>query len=276
MIDFAKAWPKCLTIAGSDSGGGAGIQADLKTFQALGCYGMSAITSVTAQNTQGVAAIHDIPPRYVGQQIDVVLSDIGADAIKTGMLPNIGIMEAVAKCLEKHFVEKLVLDPVMVATSGDPLMQQDAMDALKHLLIPVSWIITPNLPEAALLSGIEITDTQSVQDAGAALYALGPRYVLIKGGHFNGEEAEDWLFDGEQWVLISAERLDTPHTHGTGCTLAAATSAYLAHGLETLAAVQSAKKYLTEGIRHGFPVGQGHGPVHHGWAIKPPTFDLGE
>ena len=265
--------PRALTIAGSDSGGGAGIQADLKTFQALGCYGMSAITSVTAQNTVGVQAIHDIPPRYVGQQIDAVLEDIGADAVKTGMLSNIGIMEAVAQSLQRHFVEKLVIDPVMVATSGDPLMQQDAVEALKHLLVPVAWVITPNIPEAELLSGLSISNTAEMKAAGEAIYALGPRFVLVKGGHLTGAEAEDWLFDGEQWHGFTSPRLDTPHTHGTGCTLAAAITAYLAQELEVPVAVDKAKKYLTEGIRMGQQLGQGHGPVHHGWAIQPPQFE---
>ena len=268
--------PRVLTIAGSDSGGGAGIQADLKTIQALGCYGMSAITAITAQNTRGVQAIHDIPPRYVGQQIDSVLEDIGANAIKTGMLSNIGIMEAVAQCLQTNFVEHIVIDPVMVATSGDPLIQRDAIEALKHLLIPVAWIVTPNIPEAALLAGKEINDTATLHSAGEAIYALGPRFVLIKGGHLDEKESTDWLFDGSQWHDFSASRLDTPHTHGTGCTLAAAIAAGLARELDTPTAVDHAKKYLHEAIRMGQSIGKGRGPVHHGWAIQPPAFDVEE
>lgn len=256
--------PRALTIAGSDSGGGAGIQADLKTFQALGCYGMSVITSVTAQNTLGVTGIHDIPPNIVAQQLEAVLSDLGADAAKTGMLSNPAIVHAVAEVLDKYPVEKLVIDPVMISKSGHTLLQPSARVVLIKLLFPKAYLITPNAPEAELLAGGELRNEDDLRRAGDKLLTLGPRHVLMKGGHLDSEEAVDWLHDGAGWRRFSAPRIDTRHTHGTGCTFAAAITAGLARGWALGDAVGTAKRYLTEAIRHAPGLGGGHGPLAHG------------
>ena len=255
-----------MTIAGSDSGGGAGIEADLKTFSALGVYGMAAVTSITAQNTTGVFAVHDVPPEVVAKQIDVVAEDIGVDAAKTGMLSNAGIIEAVAASVARNGIAKLVLDPVMVAKSGAALLREDARDALRTLLLPCAYMVTPNVPEAEVLSGIEIAGEADVQEAARRIHACGPRYVLMKGGHLDAEDATDYLFDGERFEAFSAPRIDTPNTHGTGCTFSAAIAAELAKGADICAAVRDAKAYLTEAIRHSLDLGGGHGPVDHGWA----------
>jgi len=260
--------PRVLTIAGSDSGGGAGIEADLKTIAALGCYGMAAITAITAQNTVGVFGIHEIPPEEVGRQIDVVLDDIGADAAKLGMLSSAAIIEAVAASLRQRPVEKLVIDPVMVAKSGDALLREEARDALRSCLLPLAYMVTPNIPEAVVLSGRSITTEDDVRRAGEAIHALGPTHVLMKGGHFEGRNATDWLFDGARWVDFSAERIDTKNTHGTGCTFSAAIASYLALGKPAADAVEAAKAYLTGAIRHALPLGRGHGPLNHLWRSK--------
>ncbi|MCC6143595.1 MAG: bifunctional hydroxymethylpyrimidine kinase/phosphomethylpyrimidine kinase [Candidatus Hydrogenedentes bacterium] len=260
--------PRALTIAGSDSGGGAGIQADLKTFSMLGVYGMSAITAITAQNTQGVYGIHDIPPDMITRQIDLVIGDIGVDAVKIGMLSNTATIEAVAHCLTRAAVERLVVDPVMLAKSGDALLQDSAVDALKRLLLPLALVVTPNVPEAEVLSGRTIAGPEDVLPAAEAIKALGPKYVLLKGGHLHGPEATDYLYDGRDLTPYRSIRLNSTNTHGTGCTFASAIAAHLARGEEVPAAVRYAKCYLMGAIRKALPLGQGHGPVNHLWMIS--------
>ena len=260
--------PRVLTIAGSDSGGGAGIEADLKTFTALGVYGMVAVTSVTAQNTVTVAGVHDLPPAFVAEQIDVVAQDIGVDAAKTGMLSNAGIIEAVAEALIRNGIRKLVVDPVMVAKSGDRLLEEAACDALARTLLPLAYIVTPNIPEAEALSGQVIRDEKDLRRAAEKIHGLGPDFVLIKGGHLDRAEAVDWLFDGAQFEIFAGPRINTRNTHGTGCTFSAAIAAYLAKGLGTPLAVRQAKDYLSEAIARGFPLGKGHGPVNHLWPLQ--------
>lgn len=256
---------RVLTVAGSDSGGGAGIEADLKTIAAHGCYGMAAITSVTAQNTVGVFGIHDVPPEEVARQIDVVLEDIGADAVKTGMLSSPGIVEAVAAALGRHPGPKLVVDPVMVAKSGDALLREEARDALKTRLLPLAHVVTPNIPEAEVLAGIPVRSQADVEEAARRILALGPAYVLMKGGHLEGPEATDWLSDGSQSWVFSAPRIDTKNTHGTGCTFSAAIASRLALGDAAPEAVREAKAYLTGAIENALPLGAGHGPLNHLW-----------
>lgn len=258
-----------LTIAGSDSGGGAGIQADLKTFSALGVYGASVITALTAQNTLEVRAIHDAPVALVTEQIDAVLDDIRIDAVKIGMLSRPEVIEAVARGLERHHIDKVVLDPVMVAKSGDKLLRDEAVQSLRERLIPLATIITPNLPEAAVLLGEPpIESEEAMPEAGAALLTLGAPWVLLKGGHLQGPQSTDYLHHGgDQW-RISAPRVDTENTHGTGCTLSSAIAAYLARGLAVAGAVRSAKDYLNKALggAERLAVGSGHGPVHHFYA----------
>lgn len=251
-----------LTIAGSDSGGGAGIQADLKTFAALGVYGMSVITAVTAQNTVGVTGVHALPPDFVGAQIDAVMSDIGAHAVKTGMLANAEIIAVVAEKVREHNMPNLVVDPVMVAKSGDPLLRRDAVNALKTLLLPLAYVITPNIPEAEEILGRRLTTEEDYRRAAVDIHALGPRHVVLKGGHRAGD-ATDLLYDGKEIHAFSAPRFDSRHTHGTGCTFASAIAALLARGLALPEAVRGAKTYLTRAIEQAFPIGHGNGPVHH-------------
>ncbi len=257
--------PRALTIAGSDSSGGAGIQADIKTFTALRVYGMSAITSVTAQNTVGVTGVHDLPPAFVAEQIDDVAGDIGVDAAKTGMLSNAAIIEAVADAIARHHIERLVVDPVMVAKSGDRLLQEQAREALVQRILPLAYMVTPNAPEAAILAGIPVETPKDAREAAHRIAALGPKYVLMKGGHLHMEEAVDYLFDGEDIIEFAAPRFATKNTHGTGCTYSAAIAAHLAKGATALAAVRAAKSYLTEAIRHSLNLGKGHGPLNHFW-----------
>ncbi|MDD5560192.1 bifunctional hydroxymethylpyrimidine kinase/phosphomethylpyrimidine kinase [Candidatus Methylomirabilis sp.] len=249
-----------LTIAGSDSGGGAGIQADLKTFAALGVFGTSAITSVTAQNTVGVQEVYDLPPEFVGRQIDSVLDDIAIDAAKTGMLSSAAIIEVVAAKVKAHAIERLVVDPVMVAKGGAPLLRPDAVNALIEYLLPLALIVTPNVPEAEALTGLTITDLNEMRQAARQIHGLGPRCVVLKGGHLNGC-AIDLLFDGSRFTELDAERIDTLHTHGTGCVFSAAIAAELAKGNPVPEAVASAKRFITAAIRHGFPLGKGVGPT---------------
>lgn len=251
-----------MTIAGSDSGGGAGIQADLKTFAALGVYGMSAITALTAQNTVGVQAIADLDPAFVSAQIHAVIEDIGADAVKTGMLSNAAIISQVARDLKELGVEKLVVDPVMIAKSGDRLLRDDAMDALLYELFPLALVVTPNLHEASALIGAQVEDREGMKAAAVRIKDFGPRYVVIKGGHLPGAPL-DLLYDGSSFKEFSTIRYDTPHTHGTGCTFASAIAAGLATGLSTEDALGQAKRYITAAIAEGLPLGKGHGPVHH-------------
>jgi hydroxymethylpyrimidine/phosphomethylpyrimidine kinase len=257
---------KALTIAGSDSGAGAGIQADLKTFAAFGVYGSSVVTAVTAQNTRGVFAVAEVPEEVIAMQIDVVLEDIGAAAAKTGMLSSASIVETVASRLEAWGVDMLVVDPVMVAKGGHPLLQQSAIAAVKQHLLPLALVVTPNLPEAEVLSDITVDSPDAAREAARAIAALGPRWVVIKGGHLAGD-ATDLVFDGEIFAEFHAERIDTPNTHGTGCTFSAAIAALLARGLAPLEAIEAAKIWLTEAIRESYAIGDGHSPVNHFHAV---------
>ena len=265
-----KQVPKALTIAGSDSGGGAGIQADLKTFSALGCYGTSAITALTAQNTQGVNNISGVEPSFIQDQLRAVLDDIGADAIKIGMLHADDVIQAIATVLSDYRAIPVVLDPVMVAKSGDRLLQEDAIEALKTHLLPKASLITPNLPEAEVLTGLSIGDEGAMQKALPALLKTGPDAVLLKGGHLSSGQSPDLFYSHEtpEPARIDSERIDTPNTHGTGCTLSSAIAAYRAQGYAAETAVKHAKTYMTEALRAGAPlsIGKGKGPVHHFYA----------
>jgi len=260
-----------LTIAGSDSSGGAGIQADLKTFTAFGVYGASVITALTAQNTRGVQGIHPVPAAFVAAQLESVLSDLDVAAIKTGMLADAQIVGAVARALRAAPSIPLIVDPVMVATSGDVLLAPEAVDALKGELVPLATLITPNLAEAAILLGTSTAENQpEMQDQGRALLALGCRAVLLKGGHAQGAAAVDVLADAEGTARLEMIRLDTPHTHGTGCTLSAAIAALMAQGETLTHAVRRAKAYVWHGLQHGGTLGVGHGrgPLDHLFAIR--------
>ncbi len=258
--------PIALTIAGSDSGGGAGIQADLKTFSALGAYGCSVITALTAQNTLGVTGIMDVPADFVSQQISAVFDDINVNAVKIGMLSQPATIAAVALGLNTYRLRHVVLDPVMVAKSGDALLQPDAVSGLKEHLLPFASVITPNLPEAAVLLGLDYAiERTDMEDAARDLHHLGADAVLLKGGHLDGGDSSDLLFDGEAYHWFSAERIDTRNTHGTGCTLSSAIAALLARNYDLKHAVSGAKAYIAEAIAQAdsLDVGQGHGPVHH-------------
>ena len=255
--------PAVLTIAGSDSSAGAGIQADLKTFAALGVYGTSAITAVTAQNTLGVAAVHELPPDIVAAQIEAVVTDIRPDAVKTGMLASAEIIAAVAGKLRQHSLPNLVVDPVMLAKSGDPLLRADAVQALRDLLLPLAAVVTPNLPEAEALTGYKLASDDDIRRAARDIAAMGPRAVVIKGGHRGGDQAIDLLYDGRDFREYAAPRIATTSDHGTGCTFASAIAAFLALGRSLTEAVAEAKAYLTEAMRHARPIGAGHGPVNH-------------
>ena len=256
-----------MTIAGSDSGGGAGIQADLKTFAALGVYGTSVLTAVTAQNTMGVTAVHEIPTGNITAQIDAVIDDIGADAVKTGMLASLSIIECVVSALQRHAVPWLVVDPVMVAKSGDPLLWEDAVDALRDRLLPLASVVTPNILEAETLTGMKISSETQVRRAAKKITDLGAKAVVVKGGHREGPAA-DLFYDGSSFQEFSAPRIDTTNTHGTGCTFASAIAAGLALGMSLLDAVAEAKEYVTEAIRRSFPVGRGHGPLNHFYKLE--------
>jgi len=260
--------PRALTIAGSDSGGGAGIQADLKTFSALGAYGMSAITAVTVQNTLGVSGYHEVPAQVVADQIRAVVTDIGVDAAKTGMLASVAIIEAVATTLTEVRVPQLVVDPVFISKHGDPLLQADAVEAIRRKIFPLAMLVTPNLHEASGLIGAEIVDRAGMQEAGRRLLDFGCQAVLVKGGHLAEAMAPDLYYDGGEMVWLESERIDTPDTHGTGCTLSAAITAYLAAGIELWAAVEAGKRFVTEAIRGGLSLGEGIGPVDQLWGIE--------
>jgi hydroxymethylpyrimidine/phosphomethylpyrimidine kinase len=253
---------KAMTIAGSDSGAGAGIQADLKTFAALGVYGACVLTAVTAQNTRAVLAIAEVPEEVIALQIDGVLEDIGADAIKTGMLSSASIIDTVSDRLEAWGISSLVVEPVMVAKSGDALLQPTAVRALATRLLPLALVVTPNLPEAEVLSKRSIQNDEDVREAARAIAALGPRYVVVKGGHRAGNPV-DLVFDGVAFTELGAERVETKNTHGTGCTFSAAITAYLARGSEPTAAIAAAKTYLTGALKASYAIGQGHSPVNH-------------
>ncbi len=265
-INSKKNVPRILTIAGSDSGGGAGIQADLKTMCALNCYGMSAITAITVQNTIGVYDVHPIPTDIVEKQIEVVLSDIGADAIKTGMLWDAEIITAVHKALKPFPGPYLVIDPVLVSKSGNILLQQNAVDALLELLVPRAWIITPNLPELKQLTGVEPNHKDNIIKAAKKLLDRGTKYVLVKGGHGQGEQVEDYLISNKCDIkCFPSIRINTTHTHGTGCTLSSAIACYLAKGLETEPAVETAIQFVHKAIETAPLLGKGHGPINHLW-----------
>ncbi len=253
--------PVALTIAGSDSGGGAGIQADLKTFAALGVHGTSAITAITAQNTVTVTDIFELPPSLITAQIAAVVDDIGVGAAKTGMLSSAGIIEAVAAAIERHGIRNLVVDPVMVAKGGARLLRDDAVDALRTLLLPLAAIITPNLPEAEVLLGRPISSLDERRQAARDLVALGSRAAVVKGGHA-GDDVIDVYFDGDEIVELDAERIATNNTHGSGCVFSAAITASLARGREPLDAVREAKRFITSAIERSLGLGHGHGPVN--------------
>lgn len=253
---------KILTIAGSDSSGGAGIQADLKTIAALGGYGMSVITALTAQNTTGVQGIYEIPVPFIEKQFDSVVSDLGIDAVKTGMLSSPRIIAAVAKKIRKHKIGRVVVDPVMVAKGGSRLLAARAEECLKKDLLPLALVVTPNIPEAERLSGIKITSRKSMERAARIIHDMGPRNVLIKGGHRKGE-ALDILFDGENIFEFASPRIRTKDTHGTGCTLASAIAVYIAFGKSVRDSVAMAKDYIDAAIRNSLRIGKGHGPLNH-------------
>jgi hydroxymethylpyrimidine/phosphomethylpyrimidine kinase len=264
--------PIAVTIAGSDSGGGAGIQADLKAFSALGVYGASVITALTAQNTREVRAIHDVPAGFIADQIDAVFEDIDVDAVKIGMLSQPEVIRTVADGLRRHGVSRVVLDPVMVAKSGDKLLADAAVETLREVLLPMASLITPNLPEAAVLLGREEAAVAADPEAACrALIELGAKAVLLKGGHGTGKESTDWLYGDGVRRSYSAARIDTRNTHGTGCTLSSAITAGLAKELGVEDSVKIAKDYIDAAIRaaDGLEVGHGHGPVHHFHALWP-------
>ena len=262
-----KTYTRLLTIAGSDSGGGAGIQADLKTFSACGCYGMSAVTAITAQNTLGVTDIHPIPVATIQAQIRAVFDDIGVDAIKIGMLHSTEVIMGVTQVLQEYDCPPVILDPVMVATSGDRLIEEDAVEALKEHLFPLVYLITPNIPEAELLLGVSITGDETLKEAARELAGRHGVSVLLKAGHLLAARLEDFLvvLEPEEEYLYGNDRLKTDNTHGTGCTLSSAIAAFTGRGFALPEAVREAEAYLHDAIRSGshYGLGGGHGPVHH-------------
>ncbi len=259
---------KAMTIAGSDSGAGAGIQADLKTFAAMGVYGTSALSAITAQNTQTVTEVIELPDSIIRSQIDAVISDIGADAVKTGMLSSAHIIETVAEKITEHRLTPLVVDPVMVAKGGARLLREDAVDALKTLLIPLATVVTPNIPEAETLLGRKIDDIDDMRDAANEIIALGAQSVVVKGGHLEDHQATDIFCDGVQIKTFTARRISTDNTHGTGCTFASAIAAGLAKGNPVHDSVAAAKKYVTEAIHSAPTIGQGNGPLNHFYMLR--------
>ncbi|MNW51637.1 Hydroxymethylpyrimidine/phosphomethylpyrimidine kinase [compost metagenome] len=264
---IAHSIPRALTIAGSDSGGGAGIQADLKTFQELDVFGMSAITAITAQNTLGVHGVYPIPVEGIIQQIEAVGSDIGVDALKTGMLFSADIIKAVAAKITDFGWHRVVVDPVMVAKGGAKLLQNEAIEALTNYLLPLALVVTPNIPEAEVLTGIEIRTMEDRREAAKRLRNFGSKIVLIKGGHDQSAEVIDLLYDGDQFIEFANQRIDTVHTHGTGCTFSAAITAGLAQGLSLKASIITARTYIQYAIEDTLGIGGGHGPTNH-WAYQ--------
>ncbi|MGG5254329.1 bifunctional hydroxymethylpyrimidine kinase/phosphomethylpyrimidine kinase [Neobacillus sp. SM06] len=259
---------KAFTIAGSDSGGGAGIQADLKTFQELGVFGMSAITAVTAQNTLGVQGVYPMTAEAVAAQIDSIGTDMGTDALKTGMLFNAEIIETVAKKIKQYNWKKVVVDPVMIAKGGASLLQKEAVEALKNVLLPVSLMITPNIPEAEELTGMTIETLEDKKEAAMKLTSLGVQNVIIKGGHDeHSDVALDVLYDGQEFHYFKSTRIATKNTHGTGCTFSAALTAELAKGANVADAAATAKNFIQAAIQHDLKIGGGHGPTNH-WAYN--------
>lgn len=265
MTNDSTGRPRALTIAGSDSGGGAGIQADLKTFAAFGVYGTSAITALTAQNTLGVSAIHVLPAEFVTAQIEAVVSDIGCDAVKTGMLATSAIVEAVVAAVEALDLPNLVVDPVMIAKSGDRLLDADAVHAVRASLLKVARVVTPNIPEAEALAGMSIQSRGDMREAARRIAALGPGAVLVKGGHLPSDEVVDVVYVDDVFHELAGPRVEGRHTHGTGCTLAAAVAAGLARGEDLVAAAEAAKSYVAGAMRHGVNAGHGHQPLDHFW-----------
>jgi len=262
--------PTALTIAGSDSGGGAGLQADLKTFLACRVHGMSAVTAVTAQHSRGVVGVHPVPGAFVAAQVAAVADDIGVDATKTGMLANRDVVDAVAEVLGSVDVGTLVVDPVCASQHGDPLLADDAIEALTSRLFPLAVLVTPNLPEVkVLLGGYEVRDRAGMREAAKRLVDFGPRWVLVKGGHLDDPVAIDILYDGTSFAELSAPRDPSVHTHGSGDTLAAATTAALARGLDLPDAVAAGKDFITSAVEGSFALGSGRGPVGHFWRIQP-------
>ena len=257
---------KVLTIAGSDSGGGAGIQADLKTFQELGVFGMSAITAVTAQNTLGVHGIHPVPPCFVGEQMEAIATDLSPDAVKTGMLVDAEMISQVASSIKTLGWDRVVVDPVMVAKGGASLLQEEAVETLINELIPLSFVVTPNIPEAEKLTGIKIITEIDRQNAAKSIHSMGADHVIIKGGHLidsSSEQVTDLLYDGDRFHTFTSRRFNTPHTHGTGCTFSAAVTAQLAKGHTVHEAVSLAKAFISSAIEHTLHLGSGHGPTNH-------------
>jgi hydroxymethylpyrimidine/phosphomethylpyrimidine kinase len=252
-----------LTIAGSDSGGGAGIQADIKAMSANGVFAMSVITAITAQNTEEVTEVFELPTSIIAAQIDAVFDDFEVAAVKTGMLSSTAIVDIVARMLKPQNVTNLVVDPVMISKSGHPLLKPDAIEAVKQRLFPLALVVTPNVHEAQQLSGIEIKNLADARRAAKVIHGFGCKHVLIKGGHLLAERATDLLYDGRFFNVFKGAYIDTPHTHGTGCTFASAIAAHLARGKSVSDAVQTAKTYLTEAIRHSLAIGHGQGPTNH-------------
>jgi hydroxymethylpyrimidine/phosphomethylpyrimidine kinase len=267
-----KKYNRVLTIAGSDSGGGAGIQADIKAISAMGCFAASAITAVTVQNTIGVQAVHPVPLDILEGQIDSVLSDIGADAIKIGMLHSAEVVNLVADLLEKYGIRNIVLDPVMVSTSGHRLIEEDAVEVIKSRLMPLSRVITPNIPEAEILAGCRISSEDDFDEIARKLSDNGKISVLLKAGHLEGESLVDYFYNAEDGGMtrLPSKRVNTVNTHGTGCTLSSAFAASLAKGEELTTAARSAKAYIEQAIISGadYEIGGGHGPVNHFWNLK--------
>ncbi|WP_332663115.1 bifunctional hydroxymethylpyrimidine kinase/phosphomethylpyrimidine kinase [Aeromicrobium sp.] len=257
--------PVMLSIAGSDPSGGAGIQADLKTAAALGAYGATVITALTAQNTLGVTGIHAVPVHFITAQYDAVVDDLDVRAVKIGMLGSVDVIEAVAAMLRRHPVPAVVLDPVMVATSGDRLLPPGAEAAIRDLLLPLATVVTPNVPEAAMLTGRQVGSVEDMIEAGHALIALGAAHALVKGGHLGGEDSVDVLVSADEVIRLEAPRVNTANTHGTGCTLSSAVASRLAHGEPVVPAVAAAKDYLTRALvaGAGLRIGHGNGPVDH-------------
>lgn len=264
----AKRYHKVLTIAGSDSGGGAGIQADLKTFSALGCYGMSVITALTAQNTMGVSGVHPVPPAFVEKQLEAVFSDIGPDAVKIGMLYSAQLVDVVSRQLKKHQAKNVVLDPVMVAQSEDALVYDETViESIKEQLMPLTTVLTPNLPEASIFLNRQVRNLDDMRGAASDLAHWGNKSILLKGGHLKGNDTSDLLFisSEDRCVLLKGKRIDTPNNHGTGCTLSSAIASFLAKGLSIENSAGLAKEYISGAIQAGaeYEIGHGHGPLHH-------------
>lgn len=253
---------KVLTIAGSDSSGGAGIQADIKTFSAHEVFGMSIITAVTAQNTEGVFAVQDITPDIIQKQIEVIFDDIPVDGVKIGMVSKTETIKIIADTLKKYSVKNLVVDPVMISKSGYHLLEPEAREALIDHLLPMATVVTPNLPEAEVITGLKVSTIEDMKKAAKLIFDMGPKYVLVKGGHLEGE-AVDILYDGSTFTYYSSPRINTINTHGTGCTLSSAIAANLGKGLNIPEAIDGAKEYITRAIQESFSIGKGVGPVHH-------------